>query len=157
MIPRNAIVEIIEEQGGLEKLKEVGHFKIVNSPYMDLNIDYIGKGPNGHPMIAIAHNYIQNGDVMADPDMQVEIYCDLLFPVTYQQDSLGIFQEVYETDEKGKAVGVRPKLKTQLKSFLEKWCSNLRKQGFIEAASVDQNELIKDSLQDALGVTVEVL
>lgn len=134
----NTILGIIEKKGGLKKLEAEGHFKIKVKGYMDLSIDFIGKGPNGLPMIAVSHNFIQNGDVMADPDMQVEVGQGLkgpeLFPVTYQQSSLSIYQEVYTTDAEGKAVGVRTRLKMQLRSFLRTWGANLRRQGFLAAA-----------------------
>ena len=131
----NTIMKIIEAKGGLQKLEEVGYFKVEVKGYMALSIDFLGKGPNGLPMVAIAHNYIQNGDVMADPDMQVEIGPDnKLYPVTYQQDGLGLFQRVYDLDESGKPVGVRLGLRKQLNAFLRTWGANLRRQGFLAAA-----------------------
>jgi len=134
----NTILRIIEAKGGLEKLEADGSWKIKSGSYMDLNIDFLGKGPNGLPMVAIAHNYIQNGDVMADPDMQVEIGQGLkgleLFPVTFQNDGVGLFQRVYECDESGKVTGFRPKLKKQLRGFLRMWGANLRSQGFLRVA-----------------------
>lgn len=45
--------------------------------------------------------------------------------LTYQQDSLGVFQEVYP--EPGK---VDVKLKKQLNQFLNQWLTNLINQGF---------------------------
>ncbi len=130
----NTILEIVEKHGGLKQLEEEGHFKIVRKPFMDLNIDYLGKGPNGFPMIAVAHNFIQNGDVMADPDIQVEIVNGELWPVTYQLDSMGIFQAVYQLDDKGKIVGVRSVLKQELLDFLDQWGKTLKDQGFLETA-----------------------
>lgn len=139
----NTILKIIEKKGGMEALKAAGHFEIERKGYMTLNIDYIGKGPNGHDAIAVAHNYIQNGDVMADPDMQMEVAPGVrglkiettLYPYTFQNDSMGLFQRVYECDENGKPVGVRTGLKKQLNAFLRTWGANLRAQGFLKAAA----------------------
>ena len=79
----------------------------------------------------MAHNYIQNGNVMADPDMEIKIHKDLEVAeaLTYQQDSLGIYQEVYP--EPGK---VNTRLKEELNSFLRTWLRNLEQQGFYKGA-----------------------
>lgn len=99
---------------------------------MDLSIDFIRKTDDGAYIIAMAHNYIQNGDVMADPDMEIKIYPEtkMAEALTYQQDGLGIYQKVYP--EPGK---VYPKLKKQLNSFLNKWLSNIKMQGFTPASN----------------------
>ena len=106
------------------------HVKIVHKPYMDLSIDNLGSGThNGLPVfrISMAHNFIQNGDLMADPDMEIRIYPYARFveALTYQQDSLSIYQEVYPAPGK-----VYPKLKKDLNKFLNQWLSNLIDQGF---------------------------
>lgn len=66
-------------------------------------------------IIALAHNGKQNGDVMSDPDVQIWIHPDHkeAEAMTFQNDYLGIFQEVYP--EPGK---YRPKLKEDLNEFL---------------------------------------
>jgi len=111
---------------GCKKLKSGG--------FMDLSIDLLrGKehpkgGQDGHCfIIAMAHNHIQNGDVMADPDMEIAIYPEMKMAeaLTYQQDALGIYNVVYP--EPG-FINVR--LKRELNSFLNQWLDNLKKQGF---------------------------
>ena len=98
---------------------------------MDLNYDHLGcrKLDLGNYVsydIALAHNYIQNGDVMADPDMEIRIYPEIKYAeaLTYQLDGLGIFQQVYP--EPGK---VYPKLKHELNQFLNQWLKNCIDQG----------------------------
>ena len=98
---------------------------------MDLNYDHLGcrKLDLGNYVsydIALAHNYIQNGDVMADPDMEIRIYPEIKYAeaLTYQLDGLGIFQRVYP--EPGK---VYPKLKRELNKFLNQWLKNCIDQG----------------------------
>lgn len=97
--------------------------KIESKPYMPLSIDMIAKDT-----IAMAHNYIQEGDVMADPDMEIRIIPEMkmIEALTYQQDGLGIFQRVYTEDGKR----FYPKLKKDLNSFLGQWLNNLINQGF---------------------------
>ena len=98
---------------------------------MDLNYDNLGSRDENQRNIqsydiALAHNYIQNGDVMADPDMEIRIYPEARYAeaLTYQLDGLGIFQRVYP--EPGK---VYPKLKKDLNQFLNQWLKNCIDQG----------------------------
>ena len=84
---------------------------------MDLHVDNLLNNT-----ISLAHNGKQNGDVMADPDMQVWIHPDHkeAEAMTFQNDYLGIFQEVYP--EPGK---YRPKLKKDLNDFLADWLKTI--------------------------------
>lgn len=103
------------------------HIKIENKPYMDLSVDHLTSEYPGALRISIAHNFIQNGDIMADPDMEILIHTEMKMveALTYQLDSLGIYQVVYP--EPGK---VYPKRKKELNKFLNSWLSNLIAQGF---------------------------
>jgi len=50
------------------------HLKLKSGGFMDLNIDHLShKDDNRSIVISLAYNYIQNGDVMADPDMEIKI------------------------------------------------------------------------------------
>jgi len=106
------------------------HVKIENKPYMDLSVDNLGSSvENNLPLfkISLAHNFTQNGDLMADPDMEIRIYpyAGFIEALTYQLDSMGIYQVVYP--EPGK---VYPRIKKDLNRFLNQWLSNLINQGF---------------------------
>jgi hypothetical protein len=103
------------------------YLKIENTPYMALNLDRLPSEKEGTVRISMAHNYIQEGDVMADPDMEIRIYPELKAAeaLTYQQDGLGIYQRVYP--EPG-MVSIR--LKKDLNIFLNRWLSNQIQQGF---------------------------
>lgn len=105
--------------------------KLKSGGYMDLNIDFLYE-ENGRYTIAIAHNYLQNGDVMADPDMEISIIPDMKMAeaLTFRQDGLlAMNQNVYSFDENGNKL-VNPKLKTKLNKFLNMWMGNVVKQGF---------------------------
>ena len=98
---------------------------------MDLNYDHLvcRKLDLGNYVsydIALAHNYIQNGDVMADPDMEIRIYPEIKYAeaLTYQLDGLGIFQRVYP--EPGK---VCPRINREFNQFLNQWLKNCIDQG----------------------------
>jgi len=104
-----------------------GYLKLENDPYMPLSVDWLPSEKEGTHRISMAHNHILNGDVMADPDMEIRIYPDLRAAeaLSYQQDGLGIYQVVFP--EPGQ---VYPKVKKELNTFLNRWLSNLIDQGF---------------------------
>jgi hypothetical protein len=75
--------------------------KLKSAGYMDLNIDHLShKDAPGQIVIAMAHNYIQEGDVMADPDMEIRIIPEMRMveALTYQLDSMGVYHRVYSED-----------------------------------------------------------
>jgi uncharacterized protein YqiB (DUF1249 family) len=104
---------IIDESGKIQ----ADYMKFVSSGLMPLNVDKLT-----YDTIALAHNGKQNGDVMADPDMEVRIYPDLKMAeaLTFRNDYMGIYQEVYP--EPGKYY---PKLKKELNEFLNNWLKTM--------------------------------
>lgn len=116
-------IGIIDEKGVIQFTEAL---KLKRSGFMDLNFDYLEKDNQGQ-IIAMAHNYIQNGDVMADPDMQIRIIPEMqsIEALTFQTDNPPIYQEVYP--EKNT---VNTRLKKELNTFLETWLKNIIDQGF---------------------------
>ena len=103
----------------------------VNEPYMDLHLDILSKTGRGDLRIALAHNYIQNGDVMADPDMEIRVYPEMrqAEALTFQQvGGVQLFERVYEEKENGLTV-INLKVKKRLNTFLNQWLKNLLDQG----------------------------
>ncbi|MEX1029740.1 MAG: hypothetical protein WDZ91_06805 [Paenibacillaceae bacterium] len=102
------------------------HLKIENMGFMPLSIECIGLN-----RIAMAHNYIMNGDVVPDPDMEILIHPGTFMAesLTYQ-DAFG-YLEVYANGERTKYY---PDRKTKLNSFLDIWTKNIRDQSFIKLA-----------------------
>lgn len=88
------------------------YMKFIASGMMDLNIEIIGEN-----RIAMAHNYEMNGDLMADPDIELifDNESQILVPQTYQQDNL----QYYTTIEQN------PSLKDELSNFMKEWLSNI--------------------------------
>lgn len=98
--------------------------KIDNSlSYMPLNVDRLsGK------RVAFAHNSIQDGDVMADPDM--EFFIDEsgnIFPCTFQNSYIGLYHVAIEC-EGGKPARIRPRLYESILSFANTWLINIKDQ-----------------------------
>ena len=67
-------------------------------------------------------------DLMADPDMELIVDFDKqeVMPATYQNDYLGVYQEVYLENNQW-----RPALHRELTSFLNTWLRNLEFQGHV--------------------------
>lgn len=109
------------------KLTFKGYLKIENKSYMDLSVDRLYNQDSKTSLISISHNFIQNGDVMSDPEMVLKIHTELKMveALSYTLSSLGVYQIVYP--EPGK---VYPKRKKDLNRFLNQWLSNLIDQGF---------------------------
>jgi len=113
---------------------EYGHVKVENRPYMPLDVEGIGRGPNGLPAVSVTHYGECNGDPMRDPEMCFELGHDgKLHPYYYRNDWAGREDFVYVVSD-GKVTGVRSKLQQSLRSFARTWNRNIREQGFIEAA-----------------------
>lgn len=106
-------IGIINENGEMR----AEYKKYSSSGLMDLHVDRLW---NNH--ISIAHNGKQNGDVMADPDMEIRISPEMKIAeaLTFRNDYMGIYQEVYP--EPGKFY---PKLKNELNKFLNNWLKNM--------------------------------
>jgi len=116
---------IIHQDGSL-KFNEC--LKLKSGIFMDLNIDHLShKDDDRSIVISLAHNYVQDGDVMADPDMEIRIIpsMKMVEALTFQQDSTGTYQQVYLEDGR-----FYPTLKKDLNDFLNYWLKNLIEQGF---------------------------
>ena len=108
--------------------------------YMPLSIEAIGTSADGNRLISLCHYGEQNGDLMRDPEMVFELFthgeASAAEPLSFQNDYMGLFQEVYCYDESGKKTHVKARLKAELKSFARTWFTNLKNQGFLgETAS----------------------
>lgn len=121
----------------LEDIQLGTHWKLKAPGFMDLVVEGIAPvyhvdGVKRIPL-SLTHYYKQNGDMMADPDMQLEIWLmpegqpHRVIPLTFQQDSLGLFQQVYPKDP-DRSVW-RPELHQDLTAFMLDWFKNLKSQG----------------------------
>jgi hypothetical protein len=129
-----SVEEIVEVTGGWERLRR-RPLKIEVEGNMPLHVEIIGRGPRGATLLSIMHTYVQNGDVMRDPDVEVEVVPgsdEEWLPVSFRQDGLGIFQQAVSTE--GGVVLFHHGLVADLKRFLKMWDRNIREQGFVEAA-----------------------
>jgi uncharacterized protein YqiB (DUF1249 family) len=118
---------------GLLDLKPGDYLRLEAPGFMPLAVDCLARESDGTLVVAIAHNFIQNGDVCPDPDMQIRVlppreFAGTSIPgyveaLTYQD--MTRYEEVYTRD----ARAFRPALKKSLNSFLLLWSKNLIQQG----------------------------
>ncbi|RHX84720.1 DUF6908 domain-containing protein [Leptospira stimsonii] len=144
----NTIMQIIEQNGGLKELKNRA-LRIKNEGYMDLVIEYIGTGPQGKDAVSVSHNFIQNGDLMRDPEVcfefieeyglkkekginRVEIVLKMVPYLFVQDGHRGRYDEVYLLREDGSIRAVSFKLQKSIQGFCNIWNKNLKEQGFLD-------------------------
>jgi len=120
------IFKKLDKLGVVDLLKNnIGDSKSRSKPFMDLSFDCLSLNESV-AQIALAHNYIQNGDVCADPDMEIRLNLKTgeAEALSFQQAMPPIYDVVYP--EPGM---VNPKLKKSLNSFLSSWLGNCIEQG----------------------------
>ena len=114
--------------------------RLTVSGYMPLSVEAIDKSPAGNRLIAICHYGAQHGDLMRDPEMVFELFTygelSAAEPLSFQNDYMGVLQDVYRYDESGQKTHVNTRLKGELKSFARMWFRNLRDQGFLDPQAV---------------------
>ena len=91
--------------------------------FMPLSMDYLGEN-----RISISHTYLQNGDLMADPDMEFvfDLENKALSARTFQQDGIGLYQTV--ENQQGEVDNLD--LERQLNSFARQWFDNIQSQDY---------------------------
>ena len=124
---------IIDIFGGLDRLRD--HPVSLRVPgFMPLSVEAVGTGPRGGPLVSVMHTYVQNGDLMRDPDLVAELVppVNWWLPVSYQQDNLGVFQEAVLLD--GDRLVTHSRVVDSLKAFMAVWDRNIGAQGFVAEA-----------------------
>ncbi|ASS48424.1 MAG: hypothetical protein A3D31_08325 [Candidatus Fluviicola riflensis] len=100
--------------------------KSVKTGYMDFNLEVLDRDKTGF-YIAISHYYLQNGDMVADPDMEIFVNIKKkTIEALHFQDALR-YIEVYP-DKRNRDVFSRHQRKDQ-NDFLADWLKNLKNQG----------------------------
>ena len=115
----NKLIKIIPD---IATREEAGKSKLSSDALMDLNLDILSTQGN-IVRIALSHYYKQNGDMIADPDMEIIINTQLMTAnaMTYR-DSM-IFQSAEQDG------AINQKLVNDLNEFLDQWLQNCIDQG----------------------------
>ena len=100
---------------------------------MPLHLEWIGANE-----IAVSHTYVQNGDLMRDPELtfRVDREKGTIEPLTFQQDgSIQIYQEVYPEPNRW-----IPQLSRDLSTFAQQWFKNISEQGYLKKEAVIERD-----------------
>lgn len=119
---------ILDELGDRDYVK----FKSQKKGYMALNVDNLGNltlDGEAHKLISMSHNRKQNGDLMADPDMQFAISQQgVVIPITFQNDFTGSYDIAITNGNQ-----INERKAEKLAEFTNIWLNNLNaQQGILE-------------------------
>jgi hypothetical protein len=101
---------------------------------MPVSIDVLGvkryviEGHDWYEMtVSLAHNYQQNGDLMADPDVEFHVTRLGVAPLTFQQDP-GIYRR-WAWQENGRW-RFHPRGQADLAAFCNQWMAHIKQQQY---------------------------
>lgn len=108
------------------------HRRYTAPGYMDLIVErlYDEDLATGTGVYSLSHYGEQNGDMMADPDMELRVNfsAGTVEPLTWQNDYIGRYDQVY-IERNGQKL-YSPRLRASLDDFLWHWLQNIEAQGF---------------------------
>lgn len=105
------------------------HVRFDKTGYQRLVIERHGE------LISVAHYFEQNGDLVADPD--VELHYPTWVPTAITQAFFGYRQKFFERDGK---TFVDTRFHKEVSSFLTLWARNIKAQGWAEGGKVHSDE-----------------
>ena len=110
-------------------IEEGVYAKIDKNPaYMPVVVEKVGHLHGYGEIISIVHYGRQNGDSMADPDMEFVIVGGDYYPISYRNDYLCQQQDVFSFDGEGKPERINTILQEHLTRFANHWLQNLAQQ-----------------------------
>lgn len=107
-------------------IEEGIYAKIDNNPaYMSVIVERLGYLHGYGEIISITHYGRQNGDSMADSDMEFVIVGGDYYPISYRNDYLCQQQDVFTLDSEGKPEKINKIIQEYLTSFANHWLKNI--------------------------------
>jgi len=116
--------------GSLEDLKEGTSYRAEAEGFMRLSFEVLQVLPVGDMFIgSLSHYGVQNGDLMADPDMEILFMPSrkMCFPMTFRNDYMGFNQQAAWLE--GEGVIGRYGVMREQEEFLDMWTKNIEFQG----------------------------
>lgn len=93
-----------------------------NGTYMAVHVERL------HGQVySIAHYYVQNGDMVCDPDMTFLRVRNAWLPLTFEQGGL-LYQVAVELDDQGRPRTYRPGALREQIEFARTWMANIAEQ-----------------------------
>lgn len=98
-----------------------------SSPFMPLTLETVPEGKTGIG-VSISHYYIQNGNLMYDPEIvfAIDNEKEEAYPHSFKQDNLGVYQLVFDGKTDNKILGDEI-----CEFFLDNWSENLNANSYI--------------------------
>ncbi len=121
------MIKVLTELGVDFASKEHKSYRFKADGMMDLSVETWLQNDGMH--LSVAHYGEQNGDLMADPEMEFLVGGGEIGPISFRNDYLGLMQYARWRDEKGKEM-LKPALIVELRAFARKWAENIHSQRY---------------------------
>lgn len=130
------VIEAIARKHGVDLSASGAHLRLEQPHFMPLVIE--GIGPH---QVSVAHYTYQNGDAIADPDVELFTGYGPWVPVAIQQPSLfivglgatpGYVRSAWLKADGSAIARYAPQAQADLADFCETWANNLRDQGWLD-------------------------
>ena len=109
--------------------KTLGSYAKIGKPdscYMPVSVEKLAHIPTFDEHIVVSHTYEEQGDLMRDPEMEFVSKDGMFYPITYRQDDLGIYQQVFTfSDIDGRPIRYKARLMSALSEFANQWMLNI--------------------------------
>ena len=109
--------------------KTLGSYAKIGKPdscYMPVSVEKLAHIPTFDEHIAVSHTYEREGDLIRDPEMEFVSKDGMFYPITYRQDDLGIYQQVFTfSDIDGRPIRYKARLMSALAEFANQWMLNI--------------------------------
>lgn len=136
---------LVRDLGSKEEDKTAAKFDRTTG-YMPVCVERIGS-LGKEDIFSVAHYFVQNGDMMADPDMEfMRTQKGAFYPMSYKLDSMGIYWVSIEVEEgavAGWSVSVNKKMQDEQADFANGWMENIAEQQDIFNSKLDEERPTK--------------
>jgi hypothetical protein len=109
--------------------KTLGSYAKIGKPdscYMPVSVEKLAHIPTFDEHIVVSHTYEREGDLIRDPEMEFVSKDGMFYPITYRQDDLGIYQQVFTfSDIDGRPIRYKARLMADLAEFANQWMLNI--------------------------------
>lgn len=131
-----------------------GHARFTSGELMPLVVENLGYTVHGGTVYAVTHYGEQNGDLMRDPDMTLSVNrkAGTVDPLSFQNDYMGMYQEVYDMSRGT----YKPQLRTDLDSFLWQWLKESITVCY-DPANIDRSRDVPDEDNEPGGTQLSIL
>jgi Domain of unknown function (DUF6908) len=115
-----------------EKLNHLGDAKKIDNAdgvFMAVHVDFICENEHGKHF-AVAHHYLQNGDVMNDPEMVFLLsrHDNKVYPMTFRQDGYPPIDQTAINANTAEDITFIKNLQRDITAFANTWMQNIKEQ-----------------------------